>query len=131
VVEQTVVAKVFVQNISGQLLLLQRSETDPRRPLQWDLPGGMVEQNEFVEQAAARETFEEAGLKIDPLQLKLVYTQSITYDDSTGVTTSDGVTLSYEHSAYQWASIEEALQILTYEIHHEALEYAIAAKLLS
>ena len=35
---------------------------------EWALPGGGVKHNESYEQAAARETLEEIGLKIDNLQ---------------------------------------------------------------
>jgi len=138
VIDQTVVAKVFVQNTAGQLLLVRRSKTDTRRPLEWDIPGGMVEANEFVEEAAARETLEETGLVVDAHQLKLVSTYSITYDQTksvhrlffTGAVTSNVVVLSDEHSEWQWLSPEDALTVLTYDVQHNALQYALDNNLL-
>lgn len=51
---------------SLQLLLIQRKH----EPFQnyWALPGGFVDENEEVEQAAQRELFEECGLKNIDLQ---------------------------------------------------------------
>ena len=43
-------------------LILQRGPMAPWHPLEWNLPGGMVEDWENEEQAAVRETHEETGL---------------------------------------------------------------------
>ena len=48
-------------------ILLQRSSLGSQK---WSLPGGGVEKSESLKAAAVRETYEEAGIKISPPQLK-------------------------------------------------------------
>lgn len=54
-----------------EVLLLRRNEKSSFVPNAWVFPGGTIEADETPEVAAARETFEEAGLQIDPRQLVL------------------------------------------------------------
>lgn len=55
----------------NKILLCQRA-IEPRHGL-WTLPAGFMENNETVEQAAARETREEALANIDQLNLYVVF----------------------------------------------------------
>ena len=57
-------ASVIVENRQGEILLIQRSDTKS-----WGYPGGSVEINEVVEEAAKRELFEETGLTANSLEL--------------------------------------------------------------
>ena len=66
-------AKVVLLAPDGETLLLRRSATDTRRPLEWDLAGGMVDEGEDYISAAVRETLEEAGITITPDQANLSY----------------------------------------------------------
>jgi 8-oxo-dGTP pyrophosphatase MutT (NUDIX family) len=53
----------------GRLWVQQRAANKANYPLHWDtLMGGMVSAQDSLEQALARETWEEAGLQIDDLQ---------------------------------------------------------------
>ena len=54
-----------------EVLLLRRSEKSSFVPNAWVFPGGVAEAGESLRDAAARETFEEAGLSIDPQTLVL------------------------------------------------------------
>jgi 8-oxo-dGTP diphosphatase len=129
-----VVCKVVILNREGKLLALKRSETDERRPLQWDIPGGWAEEGEDFAVAAARETQEEAGIIIAPKKLQLVYTQhaikqpkgqplNVIWLFFIGNVVSDSVELSSEHNEFQWMTLEEALQDFEYPLHHELFEH--------
>lgn len=57
---------IVCRNTSGSVLLTKRAY-DPFKDW-WDIPGGFVEKDESLEQAASRELFEETGLKINEFQ---------------------------------------------------------------
>jgi len=136
--ETRVVAKVIVLNQAGQVLLLRRSETDVRRPLQWDIPGGHTDDGEFAEEAAARESMEEAGVPIDVRKLQLVYSESQFKEPDLNVvwvfyvarTAQTEVKLSSEHSEFRWAELSEVDGLLEYDRHKRAFEYVITNKLV-
>ena len=132
-----IVLKTFVVNKAGDLLLLRRSETDTRRPLQWDLPGGMMDDGETLEQGAIREVIEECGIEIKD-QPRVIFAKAdiASWDDQNGhhgrsvvriyfvahISKAD-VVLSYEHDQSKWVSLREALGLITYERHKEVLQY--------
>ncbi|MEM1111452.1 MAG: NUDIX domain-containing protein [Pseudomonadota bacterium] len=60
-----------------RLLWVQRAH-DPKRGL-WAIPGGYLEQEETLAQGAARELYEEAGVRISPDDLSLYMTGTITF----------------------------------------------------
>jgi mutator protein MutT len=138
-VDIRVVSKAIVVNPKGQVLLLRRSAGDERRPNEWDIPGGHVEADEYPAEAAARETMEEAGLSVNSLDLVLVYamTEQVTEDMSVTwmfhlvSTTETDVTVSEEHSEYQWMPLDAALQTITYQRQLRALSFVAENNLLS
>ncbi len=64
--------KVLVTTIvvSGEKVLLCRRAGPPAAG-RWVLPGGFMESRETLEEAAARETREETGVRLDPRELRL------------------------------------------------------------
>ncbi len=56
----------------GEQVLLCRRAIEPRRGL-WTLPGGFMENDETMEQAAARETLEEACVQVEGLELYTLF----------------------------------------------------------
>ena len=110
-------AKAIVLRSDGAILALRRSQTCPRRPLSWDLPGGDIEFGEELEASIIREIKEEAGLTV----------QTVTLFDAVGFVAQDGdywvtvayiarvpqdtaVAISWEHDQFEWISREEFLK---------------------
>ena len=132
-----VIAKVFVVNPDGKLLTVRRSETDERRPLQWDFPGGFVEPGEDLMEAAIRETEEEAGVSLKDAQLIYAMSEADADKGRSGtwlvflahVTNTPEVTLSFEHDEYKWVNPIELLPEITYDRQHKMLQYAIDNRL--
>ena len=127
--ETRVLAKAFLQN--GQdILLLRRSESDERRPLQWDIPGGTVEPGEEFAVACAREIAEEVGLQVAAKDLLLIFTECVFVPEKNlnviwlyfyAPVSSREVTLSFEHDEVWWTRVEDALEQAEYERLRNAL----------
>jgi ADP-ribose pyrophosphatase YjhB (NUDIX family) len=66
-------------------VLVCRRACPPARG-QWALPSGYLECGETLEAAAARETLEETGLKLDPARLELYAVMSMTQIEQVAVT---------------------------------------------
>lgn len=123
------VAKAVLVN-GHDVLLLRRSNTDKRRPLEWDLPGGMVEEGEEFGVATAREIQEETGFVIDPSHLDAVYAKTEIRNDVNVVfmffaakSDSKEVQLSFEHDMYKWLPLNQAITEMKYYLHKELLQY--------
>lgn len=84
-------ASVIIENEKGEILLQQRSDNGC-----WGYAGGSVELYEVVEEAAARELYEETGLVADEMELLGVFSGPelrYTYPNGDQVSTIDIVYL--------------------------------------
>lgn len=142
-----VAAKLFVQDGEGAILLLRRSKTHPRYPLQWDVPGGFVEEGEDYKTALVRELREEAALKIDGSALRLLYAKTDFYENGSSgdhaesvvrlyyvgkiAAARPNVTVSYEHDMARWVSAAEALQMLAATPFEDTVRYLTDHHLLA
>jgi ADP-ribose pyrophosphatase YjhB (NUDIX family) len=57
-----------VTNDDGQVLVIKRHDTGA-----WQLPGGVLELGERIEDGLRREVWEETGIRIEPVRLTGVY----------------------------------------------------------
>lgn len=130
-----VIQKALVFDLAGRVLILRRSQTDTRRPLQWDLPGGRLEDDEGLEAGVEREIREETGLIAYGTRVIWSKTEHRVWKDGNSnvvfifyacnVKSSGDVLLSYEHCEYKWLTMEEALSEFEYPLHREFLGYLI------
>lgn len=127
-----VVAKAVVVNDQGKILVLRRSQTDDRRPGQWDFPGGWIEQNEDLFAGVKREAVEEAGLTLKDPQLVFGFSEMTTHHGGgtwlffvEHVTGQPDITLSYEHDAHAWKDPQALLKEITYDRQLKVLTYVI------
>lgn len=119
-----IVAKIFIFNEKGEVLMLQRSARCYPRPLGWDLPGGKVGSTEDPQQSVLRELYEEAGLEADESTILYTVTQSepkhiITMVYRGNAKNSD-VALSWEHSQYRWVKPSEVVHLDMPAKYHQA-----------
>lgn len=136
--ETRAVAKALLV-ADDKILLLRRSATDIRRPLQWDLPGGAIDPGEDIKQACAREVFEEAGIVIAVSDCKTIYAMTEPVADAMSASfiffkaqvSRSEVKLSSEHDEARWVTLAEALELVTYERHCRLLTYVVDNALLS
>ncbi len=134
-IKKLIVVKALVFNTEGEVLLVQRGENAPRRPLQWDLPGGfMDDDDESYQHACLREVQEETGLRLKENHLELAFTESkhgdfhgavtdVSWLYFTGTAAEGRVKLSYEHNAFEWVILTKAQQMITYDTQLRALAY--------
>ena len=102
------VAKLIIIDSRGKYLLMQRSDhptfgNDP------DLPGGTLEVGEVPLQTMIREVFEEAGIFVNEVGVREIYSGT---DYSahkthyslyiTELQDTPKVAMSWEHSSYEW-----------------------------
>lgn len=136
-IKQGVIVKAVVFDGQGRILLVRRSETAPRRPLEWDLPGGFVENDsESFQEACLRELAEETGITKVIGALKLAFAESELekdrYDMSwlyfTMHTENPEVKLSYEHDKFTWATLEESMELIAYDRQLRSLAHVQKAK---
>lgn len=139
-VKKLVIVKALVFNAKGEVLLVQRSETAPRRPLQWDFPGGFVDDDDqSYQHACLREVYEEVGLTLENDHLELAFTESkhgdfhgavtdVSWLYFTGIANGTKVKLSYEHSAFEWVTLAKAQQMIAYDTQLRALAYIAALR---
>lgn len=102
---------VAVINCDKKILLLKRGPTAPYNPNNYCFPGGTVESNESLEEAASRELSEETGINFHKDHLeKIKVTYPSGYNKIIFVARIDDaeVRLNYEHSDYQWVNAEES-----------------------
>jgi len=139
-VKKLIIVKALVFNTKDEVLLVRRGETAPRRPLQWDLPGGfMDDDDESYQHACMREVQEETGLSLENNHLELAFTESkhgdfhgavtdVSWLYFTGVAITTKVKLSYEHNTFEWVTLSKAQQMITYDTQLRALAYVAKLK---
>ena len=127
------ILKCLIEDRDGKILLVRRSATAPRRPLEWDFPGGFADKPNDLTSEIIREVSEETGLNI--VEPKLVYaltksfpnnefdSQSVIFLFYHCLMDRTNIKLSYEHDKALWAKPSEILVHNHYDIHQQAARF--------
>lgn len=138
--KKVVIVKALLFDKNGRLLLVRRSKTAPRRALEWDFPGGFVDDDdESYKHACLREVREETDIQVNHNRLHLAYTDSeiVTEVEETkdcsrlyfcGLVETTAVKLSLEHDDSTWVPIDKALEMITYDTQQAALRHYMSAQ---
>lgn len=116
--------KAVITNTEGRVLLLLAAKGF--HDAHWDLPGGRIEDNQTAEEALRREIEEETGITtVDDIAFysACISNFELTFDDigTVGlvlmayvvrVPENSVVTISDEHTDYEWVSMAEAAERL-------------------
>lgn len=111
------VGKLLIKDVSSDAYLLMRRSDHPVFGADPDLPGGTLEDGETPEETTVREVYEEAGVNIEANTMKLLYNgadysshgtiYSLYY---TELNERPEITISWEHSGYDWLSFEDLVE---------------------
>ncbi|MES2630748.1 MAG: NUDIX hydrolase [Patescibacteria group bacterium] len=107
--------KIILENSNGEILLVKRSDKVSRSH-GWDLPGGAIDASESPDHAIIREVQEETGIVIEKPSLYSSYLNKEHADEAIilgfhAKTEQTEVTLSWEHEAYEWVTLEKAREM--------------------
>lgn len=101
------VAKILIKH-SEEYLMMYRSD-HPTFGVDPDLPGGTGEDGESSRTTALREVYEETGLKLEPSDVRKIYTGTDYSKNGTFYTLfvaelakKPAIAMSWEHSSFEW-----------------------------
>ena len=125
-----VVVKAFIIR-KAKVLIVKRTKKDNVGADTWECAGGKIEFGENLEDALIRETKEETGLdikverilyaatfKTDPARQVVILTYLCSCDEI-------DVTLSEEHTEFQWSTSQQLRQLLPQGILDDFMKYEL------
>jgi len=108
-----VVGVIGIIKKDDNILLMRRALTKSTNPGKWESVAGKVEFEEHPNEALRREVKEESGLNVSIDERPLAVSQTIRGSEPMILVyylcnyVSGDVTLSKEHDAYEWATLQE------------------------
>lgn len=114
-------AKALIRRkTDGRYLILTSSkwEENPARSQKPDLPGGVVEDGESIEEGLIRELEEEISISPKEDELQLVWGNTYAEDDESTTfllyfieLENPTIILSWEHEKFEWLTAEEVISL--------------------
>ncbi len=131
-------AKIIVVNEANKILLLTNSKTHDWAAGKLDIPGGIIEALESPTEAVIRELKEETGIVLKQRDVNLSYSSTTFYNNISYIlflylarlNTTPDVVLNFEHDAYSWLDISDALQKYQHPAYLAGLQYLVDHNLL-
>lgn len=136
------VAKALLINQENKALILTLGEHKqrPEKSFKPDLPGGLVDPGENEHEAVIREVLEETSITIRQEDLAMVYSNTHFYSDEnksvtkhlfiSKVSSETKVVLSWEHSDYNWVSLQALKTTELRSFYDDAIEYCFTNGIL-
>lgn len=123
--------KILLFDETDHVLILKRRPNDVHNPGMWDLPGGRLNPGEDPAQGVVRETLEETGITILAPDVP-VGIHHFTRQDGQVITMivytlripQQSVTVSEEHTGYQWAPVD-VVKSHAHENYHGDIDRAL------
>ncbi len=112
--------RAIVFNEDKKFLIIKRADKDSYKPGSWECPGGKLDKGQDLSRALERETMEETGLLVEPIE-RMVYIDSYLVGEGpyTGLpyvqifslarVIGGKLEISHEHSEHAWVDYETAL----------------------
>lgn len=123
--------KALVMNSKNEILVLKANPAELKgaQKVHWDLPGGRIHEGDAIEDTLQREVEEELGMRDISIVShfdSFISNIKIPIDDGhVGLilfvylckikNTKQKFKLSFEHTEYKWASINESKKLLAYK----------------
>lgn len=122
--------KALITNGNNEILILKANPAELKggEPPHWDLPGGRIKEGDSVEETLATEIEEELGINGHDVEIVRPFDGSISNlkipvgEEKFGLVlfvylcklrTKNKFNLSFEHTEFKWASIDEAKKLLS------------------
>ncbi|MBI4163775.1 MAG: NUDIX hydrolase [Candidatus Aenigmarchaeota archaeon] len=124
--------KALILNEKKQILIFKANPAELKgdKIAHWDLAGGRIKEGDSVEETLRKEVEEETGVDgknlevLDPFHGSISNIKIPIGDEKFGLVlfvylcklhTNQEFKLSFEHTEYKWASIDEAKKLLSYK----------------
>ena len=119
-------ASVVAVNRFDKFLLLQRNKDAPWMPRKWNLPGGIINENESPKKKKKRETLEESNLKLNNIKfIALYHFEHADIYLYTSTAFENKVKIDFESMNFGWFTIDEAEKLDSVPYLSEFLKIAI------
>ncbi|MFH0949270.1 MAG: NUDIX hydrolase [Candidatus Aenigmatarchaeota archaeon] len=131
--------KALIMNEKNEMLILKANPAELKgcSPAHWDLPGGRIKEGDSAEETLIKEIEEELGISGSDIEIIRLFDSIISNlkipvgNEKFGLvlfiylcrfTRKKKFNLSFEHTEFKWASIDEAKKLLSVKFSKSFIE---------